>query len=178
MKSKAQIIINTIVIALAVGAFFFSYNRNNKIAYVESSRLLSGYQGMIDASQAYQQKAMIWKANIDTLSKEFQIAATKYEQEKNTLSKKERELTEEILSNKQRQLIDYQRSIEEKAREEDQKMTQDVLTQVNGFMKQYAKEHGYDIVMGATESGNIVYTKDTYNITDEVLEGLNKAYSE
>lgn len=178
MKSKIQIVISILALILAGSAFFYSYKGRNKIGYVESSRVLTSYQGMIDASKAYQQKALIWKANIDTLSKELQTSINKYESEKKSLSTKEKALTEELLSNKQRQLIDYQRSIEEKAREEDQKMTQDVLAQVNSFLKQYAKGNGYDIVMGATESGNIVYTKEAYNITDEVLEGLNKEYSE
>jgi outer membrane protein len=53
---------------------------------------------------------------------------------------------------------------------------QEVLNQVNSYVKEYAKKHNYDIVYGTTMDGNILYGKEQYDITDDVLEYLNKQY--
>ncbi|QLH32799.1 MAG: hypothetical protein HWD62_10570 [Cyclobacteriaceae bacterium] len=42
---------------------------------------MNGYQGMLDARKAYQQKALVWQANIDTLVNEIQNDLKKFEKE-------------------------------------------------------------------------------------------------
>jgi outer membrane protein len=56
-------------------------------------------------------------------------------------------------------------------------MTSDVVTQVNAYLKKYGESKGYTVILAATEYGNLAYADDDLDITDEVLEGLNKEYS-
>lgn len=56
-------------------------------------------------------------------------------------------------------------------------MTADVVNEVNAFLKEYGEEKGYTIIMAATEYGNIAYADEDLDITDEVLERLNKQYA-
>jgi len=65
----------------------------------------------------------------------------------------------------------------EKEKKDETEMTQSVLNQVNSFVEQYGKEKGYDIVFGTTNSGNLLYAKESMDITKEVLEALNANYS-
>ncbi|HNP19915.1 MAG TPA: OmpH family outer membrane protein [Fulvivirga sp.] len=168
----------TALLALAVSAFtlYFSIENKPKIAYIESNRLLVSYKGMQAASSEYQNKVKIWTANIDTLRNELQTEIKKYEVEKKGLSKKERQLTEKLINTKQKQLVDYQRSIEQKAAKEDQEVTQKVLDKVSAYVKSFGNKHGYTIIIGATESGNLVYAEEALNLTDEILIGLNEEY--
>ena len=41
-------------------------------------------------------------------------------------------------------------------------------------MKQYGKEHDYDLVIAATEAGTVVYGKEGRDITAEVIRAINK----
>jgi len=148
-----------------------------KIAYVDSAKLINEYRGMQDARKAYQQKASVWKANVDTLTMEVQQQIMKYEKEHSRLSTKEQKLTEELIRVKQKQLMDYQQAMNAQAQQEDQKMTGEVVAQINAYIKKYGQFKGYNIVMAATQYGNIAYADDGLDITDEVLEGLNKEYS-
>jgi len=132
---------------------------------------------MIDARKAYQQKASVWKANVDTLANDVQQAIKDYEKESVSMTTKEKELSRELIRTKQKQLADYQKAIQNKAGQEDGQMTQQVLEEVNAYIEEYGKKHGYRIIFAATEYGNIAYAVDGLNITDEVLEGLNKRYT-
>lgn len=154
-------------------SFFF---KSGHIVYVDSNKLLNGYQGMIDARKAYQQKATIWKANIDTLTSEVQQQIFKHEKESPKMSIKERALSEELILTKQRLLSEYQQAMNNQAQQEDSKMTSDVLVQVNAYLEKYGEREGFKIILAATEYGNLAYADDELDITEEVLAGLNKEY--
>ena len=93
------------------------------------------------------------------------------------MSKKEKELSEGLIRAKQQQLVTYQKSIQEKAAQEDAKMTQDVINDVNAYLEEYGKNRSYKIIFAATNMGNILYANDGVNITEEAVEGLNKRYT-
>ena len=160
---------------LSYGVYFFTHQQ--KIVFVDSAQLMNGYKGMQDARKAYQQKETTWKANIDTLAHEVQSQIMKYDKEVGKMSAKERQLSQELIRTKQKQFSDYQQAMNSQAQEADSKMTSDVLNQVNTYLKKYGKNHGYKIIMAATQYGNIAYADEDLDITKEVLEGLNKEYA-
>jgi outer membrane protein len=145
--------------------------------YVDSQKLVNGYQGMLDARKVYQQKATTWKANIDTLANEVQQQIFKYEKESSKMTTKERELSTELIRTKQKQLAEYQQAMNNQAQQEDSKMTTDVLTQVNAYIKKYGEANGYKIILAATEYGNLAYADEALDVTEEVLNGLNQEYA-
>lgn len=102
-----------------------------QVVYVDTNRLLEHYEGMKAARQAFQQKTTQWQANIDTLRSEWQRAVSAHEASKATMSKKEQQLSEELLRTKQQQLVEYQQGIRQQSQQEDQQMTERVLTEVN-----------------------------------------------
>lgn len=80
------------------------------------------------------------------------------------------------MSNKQQQLASYQQVIQKQIQEEDQKATQTVVNDINDYVKEYGKKKGYKIIFGASGSGNIMYADQTADITEKILEGLNKDF--
>jgi outer membrane protein len=171
---KTLVIINTLLI-VGFGIFYFS--NKAKVVYVDSTKLLNNYKGMQDARAAYQKKAGAWKANIDTLASEVQQQIFKYEKESAAMSVKERQLSQELIRTKQKQFADYQQATNTQAQQEDAKMTSEVVTQVNAYLKKYGELHGYTIILAATEYGNLAYADEALDITEAVLEGLNNEYA-
>lgn len=169
-------VVFVIVVASLVAFSVWMYSTQRKVAYVDSNELMSNYKGMKDAKQEYEGKMKVWKANVDSLMMGWEKELKAYEKERRTMSKKEIKLKEELLRNKQEQIGNYQKAVQENAMKEEQMATQTVVNQVNDFLKEYGKEHSYDFIYGANASGNIVYANEGYDITQEVLEGLNKEY--
>lgn len=170
---KVILSINIIILA---GMGWLYLEGKPKIAYVQSSYLLSNYQGFKDASTNYQQKSMQWQANIDTLASELNSIQAKYQQEVKGLSAREKELSIELIKTKKQQLQQYQQGIQQKAAQEDQAMTSGVVQEVNAFLKEYGEKRNYQIIFGATDMGNIVYAREAIDLTEEVLVAINKRY--
>jgi len=165
-----------VVIMIGMAGLYYLQLKNAPIVYVNTSLLLNRYEGMIAARSDFEKKAQAWKANIDTLTVEVQNAIMEYEKGTRTMTVREKELGRQLIEAKQEKLANYQRAIRDKSKQEDFTATQAVIAEVNAYLKAYGEEHGYRIILAATEVGNIAYADEGLDITEEVVEGLNKAY--
>jgi len=164
---------------IAIGALCMSiylYSTSHNVAYVNNTRVLTEYNGLKEGSQLYQQKRASWKANIDTLNNSLNREIKKYEAERASLTAKEQQLTEALLGKRQQELINYKNAIQQKAKEDDQQIMDEIVKQIDSYIKNYGEEHGYDYIFGVTSEGNLLFANDTDNITDAILEGLNRSY--
>ena len=170
MKNSSLLlsVINSVII-LSFIVYTLVFN-NQKIVYVDSAQLLNGYKGMQDARKAYEVKAKTWKANIDTLTQDVQKQIMIYEKSVGTMTVKERSLSQELIKTKQR-------TLNTQAQQEDGKMTGEVVSQVNAYLKKYGEKHSYKIIIAATQYGNLAYADEGLDITKDVLEGLNNEYA-
>lgn len=165
------------IFSIACILFLFTYIfliKDDNIVYVESAKIMSEYKGALRAKKEYDAKVRLWQSNIDTLTIEVQNSIKKYEKELNGVSAKERELSKQLLDTKQKQLTDYQNAIRENARQEESKLFQGVVQEVNAFLLKYGKDHNYKIILIANQSGTIAYAREGLDITTKVIEELNK----
>ena len=47
---------------------------------------------------------------------------------------------------------------------------------INAFLKEYNKTKGYSLIISNTGFDNLLYADSIYNITQEILDGLNARY--
>jgi outer membrane protein len=160
---------------IAVLALVQSFG-GKKIAFVRSGEIINKYAGMKDAQQVFQEKIKVWQANIDTLESEFHYAANMFAVSRSSLALTEQQHRQEQLRGQEENLAQYRHAIEIKSQEEEKMITQGVLNQINSFITDYGKEHGYDVILGTTMSGSVLYGNDALDITDNVLQKLNSAY--
>jgi outer membrane protein len=173
-----NIVVLTVLLIAVATLFVLRWTDGNKYVYVDAQKLVNGYTGMVEARKQYEQKGLVWKANLDTLRHEAEVKIKEYEKTVSKLSPKEKKLMEELIASKQEQYNNYQQVVSDNVRKEDQELTAKVLGKVNDYIKRYGKDKGYTIIMAATQYGNIIYSDDRANITDEVLAGLNAEYAQ
>ena len=92
------------------------------------------------------------------------------------MTAKEIELKQQILGNKQQQVNNYQQAIQKQIQEEDKKVTQTVINDINDYVTEYGKKHKFKIIFGASGGGNIMYADKSTDLTESVLEGLNAEF--
>ena len=150
-----------------------------KIAYVEVDTLRTKYNFCIDLNEEMVKKSenvrLTLNQKANDLNKQKQEFQTKYQnnaflsqeraqQEYNRIAKLEQDLQE--LSNKlQSELVS-----------ENEKNSIQLRDSINNFLKEYNKTKGYDFIISNTGFDNLLYANDAYNITQEILEGLNARY--
>jgi outer membrane protein len=131
---------------------------------------------MVQARSDFEKKQAVWQSNIDSLTNDVKDAMKKYEKTAAAGTDKEKQLSKELISSKQKQLYDYQNAIKQNASQEEQRLTQNVLTTVNNYLLRYGKKHGYRMILIAA-NGNIAYADPGMDITDKVVDQLNKEYA-
>ncbi len=166
------------ILALLIsGLTIFLSQSKSELVYVDINKLVEGYERTKTEREVFNQKANTLKANADSLLVDWQNELKIYEKERVSMTKKELELKQELLQNKQQQINNYQQAIQKQIQEEDQKMTQTVINDINDYVKDYGKNKGYRIIFGAKGSGNIMYAEDVSDLTQTVLNGLNSEYA-
>lgn len=151
-----------------------------KIAYVEIDSLLAKYNFCVDLNEVMVKKSenvrltLNQKAKeLDKQKQEFQtkvqnnayLTQERAQQEYNRIAKLEQDLQE--LSNKlQSELLSEQ--------EKNSLMLRD---SINAFMKEYNKTKGYSLIISNTSFDNLLYANEKYNITQEIVDGLNARYA-
>jgi outer membrane protein len=147
-----------------------------KVAYVRSKELFEGYIGTKEAKGRYAKNTDDITANLDTLTQEFNKSLAEFNSSYQKMNAREREEKKKLLTYQKGNLDKYNELMEDKIHEEDQKLTQGVLNQVNTFVTEYGDAHGYDVIFGTNLNGNIIYGAKAYDLTEEILDALNKKY--
>lgn len=178
MKRTTTIFIITgnILALSALGLSIWNSYRMPRLAYVRSQKVVEGFIGMREAQNIYQQKVTNWQQGIDTLNNSFNVSFASYKENYPKLSASERKSREEQLEQQRSKVLQYKESLEQKAKEENENLTQGALNQINAYIERYAKEKDYQMVLGVTLSGNILYAEEAIDISEEVLKGLNEEY--
>lgn len=161
------------VIFILLQAFVF---RQKEIVYVDSTKLLNGYKGMIEARKEFEKKQNVWQANVDTLTKDVKDAIKKYSRDLALGTDKEKALSKELIQEKQKELMDYQTAAKQNAAQDEDRLNQGVFSTVNAYLLRYGKKNGYKMILIAS-NGNIAYAEPSIEITDKVVEELNKEYA-
>ena len=51
-----------------------------------------------------------------------------------------------------------------------------VVTKYKKMCKEYGKDKGYDYIYGTGEAATVLYAKDNYDITNEIIKLVNDKY--
>lgn len=172
---KLGLPISVLALLLSIASFFYTTSKN-ELVYVDINKLMEGYNRTKVEKKVFNAETNKLKANVDSLLVSWQDELKTYEKEKASMSKKELMLKQELLQNKQQQLNSYQQVVQEQIKDNDQKLTQTIVNDINDYVKEYGEEQGYNIIFGAGGNGNIMYANDISNITSDVLERLNSEY--
>ncbi len=157
---------------------FFQQNNTKKVAVVNAQIVLEKYDGFKEAQDLYEVKTK-------EMSEMFEKQKSLYESKSNELkiisgklSKKELEVKKGELEILKAKIIQLGKSIEDKAKTQEDDLLQGVYNKVNDYVKRYAEANRLDLIEGTTTSGNILYASDAIDVTQDIIEGINKEYVE
>lgn len=148
-----------------------------KIAYVDVEELMKEYKGTKDAEASIKGKSDILRAELDSLIVGWETKAREYQQKAPGMSAKLKADREQVLMQEQQSINQRQQVIQQEVQLEGQESLKTLSKEINDFVKEYAKEKGYNFVLGTSgEGGTVMYGEEKADITDDVLIQLNKAY--
>jgi len=150
----------------------------NELVFVNSDTLLNKYAYFKDMSSRLETKGKAAQADLASKGQAFQREVAEYQKNVNTLSAEQRAPIEQRLQRKQQELQAYQQNAGAQVQNEQAAEQAKLYEKVADFLKVYAKEKGYKMVM-SYQKGNsgILYGDASLDITNEVVAKLNEAYA-
>jgi len=151
-------VISLVSLALVIGlaSYVFLGKTEKKKGFVLNQQIFEKFNGKKAMEERLNTFRAAAKADLDSIS--TQINA-------NPKNEKLQQLYAQRL--KQVQL---------KEEELSQTYTADIWKRINGYIDAYGKEKNYEYIFGAMGNGGIMYADEAQNITDEVIEYINKKY--
>lgn len=153
--------------------FFLIYNwyTTPKTGYVLIHELYNGFEMKKEMEQKYKTVADARKKVLDSLSFELKKIANQIqlEEEKNKTAIKNFEL-------KREEYFQRKQAFEEDNAMLSKQYDQEILTQLNQYVKDYSEANKFTYVFGNDGNGSLMYADEKNNITKEVIVFVNNKY--
>ena len=148
-----------------------------KIAYVEVDSIMTQYNFCKDYAAILQKKGQNIQNTLAAKERQLQAAAANFQQkvQQNAYT---REQAEGIQAGLQKQGNDLQALNQRLSNEfqgETEKYNKALRDSIQHFLAAYNKDKQYSIILSKA-GDNLLYANKAYDITNEVIAGLNKAY--
>jgi len=99
------------------------------------------------------------------------------QKEYNTANAKRKKELQDLLSAHNQQVNNFREASVKRMQKLQSEKMQSVIDKVNVYMAEYGKKHNYSIIFGTVAGGSILYgNSDRYDISNEVIKGLNERY--
>ena len=151
-----------------------------KFAFVEIDTLLTQYNFWNDLNEAMIKREEDVRATLNQKGNSLEKDAQDFQRklENNAFSTRERaEQEHQRILKKQQELQDLQQKLTEELMLENQKNNLQIRDSINAFMNEFNKTQGYSMIFSKTGFDNLLYGDEAFNITKEIVDGLNKRYT-
>ena len=150
------------------------------IAYINIDSLLLHYKFAKEANESLIKKQEDSRLTINTKARQLQTEMGEFQHklENNAFLSRERAEQEQArLQKKQQDLQVLDGDLSKQLVLVQQKMSEQLRDTINKFMKDYNKDHKYQLIISNTSSDNILYADKSYDITAEVTKLLNDRFA-
>jgi len=197
MKNLNTILISLLI--LAVGALYFlhftqgkkaaskteSANAENTtavsdavIAYVNIDTMLVQMEMYKDLQSTLEKKQKELEGNFGTKYKAFEKNVTDLQNKvnKGLVTRAEAEQMNQQLANDQMQLDNLNAAYTQQLQEEGLVSNRKVIDYIMEYLKEYTADKNIQFVFSYTFGGNLLYMNGEFDITNDILTGINQKY--
>lgn len=150
------------------------------IAYVEIDSLLTQYEFCVKEKAALEAKTKQYEAQINAKMAQFQKASADFQEKVQSgafTSQAQGEAAQKQLMRLQQEGAKLQQDVQQKMLKAQEKFNKSLRDSVQSFLKDYNKDKRYDMIL-SKQGDNVLYANSELDITQEVVEGMNKRYQE
>ena len=149
-----------------------------KIAYVEVDSLMTQYDFAKDYSVTLEKKSNNARNTLTQKGNALQAAVNNFQQKINNNGFQSREQAASVqaaIERQQRDLQELQARLENELASETSKFNVALRDSLQNFLKAYNKDKQFDLILSKA-GDNILMANKKYDITNDVINGLNKRY--
>lgn len=190
----------TAILAVLVGVLFYLHFKNHtqidainskvsindttavkplKIAYVDLDSIQEKYDYYREKMSEFEKKKENADRDLNSSFQRIENERVAFVQRGNSITQVEAEAFQRDYARKMQNLEQQKANMERQIQEEGIKTMEDLKKKINSFLTDYNKTRNFSYIFSYSSSINMLFYKDTtYNITNEVVAGLNEAYKQ
>ncbi|RFZ95362.1 OmpH family outer membrane protein [Mucilaginibacter conchicola] len=197
MKFTASVITRS-VLALGIAASVVACNQNKpadkaaasstpaastaagkpEIVFFNQDSVVSQYNYIKDMDKRLEAKAKNAQNDVGSRQQAIQREIAEYQKNAATMSADQRQATEQRLQRKGQEFQQYQQNAGAAVQNDQMNEQTKLYEKLSDFVKNYAKEHGYKLVLTYKKGDpTVMYGDPSLDVTVDVVKGLNDAYT-
>jgi len=146
-----------------------------KIAYFDMDSLAASFGMVLDAKAELNRKEEAVNAEKAKMERNYKDRLEKYQGQAASMNQVQSETATKDMMQLQQQIQSRSQALEQEYQDFYTRKMKEVKEKIEAFLKDYNAQKGYAYIV-AYEPGLFYYRDTAYDITADVIEGLNKAY--
>lgn len=168
-----------IALVLALGALLWhKMERPPKIAYVETSVVMTQFSEAITARHEFENSQKEWDGNLKRLNDSLVSAMGRMKGNYDKAPESEKKKMRDELDKRNDDYQRYIAAVKKMSQDKEQELMEPVIKKINGYLDIWGKQHGYDLIFGTMTGGNILQANTAFNVTSRVLKDMNDQYKD
>jgi outer membrane protein len=196
-NSLFQTILNVVLVAAVVALFVMNYGKDAKkasvaegevaavssklpVAYLNIDSLLSNYQFAQEANEKLMTKQEDARLKLNTKLRTLQNEMADFQRKLDNgafLSQERAQKEYQKLQKKQQDLEQLEAKLTQDILEENQALNLQLSDSLMNYLKIYNADGRFEIILNNNAKDNILMAADGYDITQDVVNGLNARYA-
>ena len=193
---KSGMLVLNIVLLILVGILFYwhfstagktvlvqnqstSSNNNNpnqfRIAYFEMDSVSKSFTMVKDVKAELSKEEDKMNSSLTRLQKLYNDKLAQYQSQASQMNQVQSEQANRDMLQLQETIRGQKQDMDQKYQDFYMRKMQDVKSRIEDFLKEYNKTKGYSYIF-SNEPGFIYYRDTMYNITNDLIKGLNDQY--
>ncbi|MGI6242002.1 MAG: OmpH family outer membrane protein [Prevotella sp.] len=150
---------------------------SSKLAFVEVDSIMTQYQFCKEYSKILEQKGNNIQKTLASKQQQLQTAATNFQQklQQNAYTREQAENVQAGLQKQSNDLQALNQRLGNEFQAETEKFNKALHDSLQNYLTIYNKDKKYGMIF-AKQGDNLLYADKAYDITNEVVAGLNKMY--
>lgn len=164
-------------VLILVFAIVLSSCTQNKIAYIDVEVVMKEYEAMkvLESEMTAKQDEMA--GELQTLQTSFQQKVQEYYSTAESMSTQKRAEAEQVLQQEQQMIQGRQQQATQILQQENQQKSAVLIKKIDSVVAVFSKSKGFNLVLGTSGNGTVMYGDDAMNISSDIVTLLNEDYS-
>jgi outer membrane protein len=180
---KIKLIMKKALLILGIAFAMISCNKNEqatgsfKTAYIDTAKLLEGYEKFKVEDEKFKVKSQEMGRPLEAKVKAFQYEAQNFQANAQQKGQAWAQQKGAELQQREQQLGVEQNALIQQLQQESAQHRDSLIEEVRNYIKDYGKKEGYDYIYGTGDAASVLYAKESYDLTKDLLKKLNKEFA-
>ncbi|GAA4034220.1 OmpH family outer membrane protein [Flavobacterium cheonhonense] len=169
------------VILFALAISFLSCNKTTEVkefktAYIDTSKLMEESTEAKDIAEKYKDKSKVMGSQLEVEVNRFKSEAANFQKNAQANGQVWAQQKGAELQRREQELSYAQQAMLQQLQSESGVEMDSLVSTYRKVIKEYGKDKGYDYIYGTGDIASVLYAKDSYDITKEIIKLVNEKY--